>query len=79
MKSTGDLAANIVKLRDALRRAKYDGPVDAPALGLGEPAGYLPLLHGVLSRRNALEARRRARTRAQRTRAGKPPFSHETT
>ena len=46
--ATGDLAANIVKLRDALRRAKYDGPVDAPALGLGEPAGYLPLLHYAL-------------------------------
>ena len=48
MKATGDLSANIVKLRDALRRAKYDGPVDVPALGLGEPAGYLPLLHYAL-------------------------------
>ena len=46
----GDLPGNIERVRDELRKSRYDGPVDLTALASGEPAGYLPLLHFVLLR-----------------------------
>jgi hypothetical protein len=36
------------RLTEALRRARYAGPLDVAALAAGEPAGFLPVLHFAL-------------------------------
>lgn len=37
-----------LRLREELRRARYDGAVDLDALASGHPRGFLPLLHFAL-------------------------------
>ena len=44
------LADAILRLREELRRARYDGPLDLDALTAGRPSGFLPLLHFALLR-----------------------------
>lgn len=42
------LPAALLRLREELRRSRYDGGLNLDALTAGDPAGFLPLLHFAL-------------------------------
>lgn len=48
--ATGDFAGNLERLKDELKRARFDGELGLDLLAAGDPVGVLPLLHFALLR-----------------------------
>ena len=47
---TGDFVGNLERLKDELKRARFDGDLGLDLLAAGDPVGVLPLLHFALLR-----------------------------